>query len=343
MSNRPLDSLPPTESLELENGLTLVPRVKLSFTVYPTSPSVTKPVDEWKVKLTLIDFFQTSLSVPVTVPEEDLEIQPLGDLKKRKREDPVAQGSLFIRDLGFLNRSTRKNNAEEEEEDAKVLEEKFLDWRKHTVEKMDGMELNLEGFKYKLNVVVPASDDFEAMRKAWEEFYAFGNRGHSRSGKQEPDTIVVRGVPSRWFAEPLVSSKPSMLVTHSIFSRLGNIRNLNVAEDNDLGKEAEEIGNIVSGLNCKIVVQFEKYKDFYNALRVLCGRSLQKQGSRLKANYVVTWEKDSFFQNSRTHIQERTNKMQEMAARNYRSEAPRHQQRISRLSPDDARRKRFKD
>ncbi|KAE8037715.1 hypothetical protein FH972_010280 [Carpinus fangiana] len=84
---------------------------------------------------------------------------------------------------------------------------------------MDGMELN----KYKLNVVIPPFDDFEAMRKAWEEFYAFGNRGHSRSGKQEPGTIVVRGVPSRWFAEPLVSSKPSMLVTHSIFSRLGNI------------------------------------------------------------------------------------------------------------------------
>jgi arginine/serine-rich splicing factor 17 len=177
MSNLHLDSLPPTESLELENGLTLAPRVKLTFTVYPTSPSVTKPVDEWKVKLTVIDFLQTSLSVPVTVPEEDLEIRPLGDLKKRKREDPVAQGSLFIRDLGFLNQSSRKNNIEEEEEDVKVLEKKFLDWRKYIVEKMDGMELNLEGFKYKLNVVVPASDDFEAMRKAWEEFYAFGNRG----------------------------------------------------------------------------------------------------------------------------------------------------------------------
>lgn len=177
MSNRPLDSVPPTESLELENGLTLAPRVKLSFTVYPTSPSVTKPVDEWKVKLTLIDFLQTSLSVAVTVPEEDLEIRPLGDLKKRKREDPMAQGSLFIRDLGFLNHSTRYSNVEEEEEDVKVLEKKFLDWRKYIVEKMDGMELNLEGVKYKLNVVVPVSDDFEAMRKAWEEFYAFGNRG----------------------------------------------------------------------------------------------------------------------------------------------------------------------
>jgi arginine/serine-rich splicing factor 17 len=101
--------------------------------VYPTSPFVTKPVDKWKVKLTLIDFFKTSLSVSVTVPEEDLEIQPLGDLKKRKHKDPVAQGSLSIRDLGFLNQSTRKNNAEEEkEDDAKVLEEKFLDWRNLT-------------------------------------------------------------------------------------------------------------------------------------------------------------------------------------------------------------------
>lgn len=54
-------------------------------------------------------------------------------------------------------------------------------------------------------------------------------------------------------------------------------RNLNVAEDNDLGDKAgDDDGDIVSGLHCKIVVQFERYKDFYNALKVLCGRSLQK-------------------------------------------------------------------
>lgn len=56
-------------------------------------------------------------------------------------------------------------------------------------------------------------------------------------------------------------------------------RNLNVAEDDDLAKGMDEdeldIG-IVSGLHCKIIVQFEKYRDFYNALKVLCGRSLQK-------------------------------------------------------------------
>lgn len=54
-------------------------------------------------------------------------------------------------------------------------------------------------------------------------------------------------------------------------------RNLNVAEDDDQDKDADENGgDIISGLHCKIVVQFEKHRDFYNALKVLCGRSLQK-------------------------------------------------------------------
>lgn len=52
-------------------------------------------------------------------------------------------------------------------------------------------------------------------------------------------------------------------------------RNLHVAEDNSIGDNADE-GDIVSGLHCKIVVRFEKHNDFCGALKVLCGRSLQK-------------------------------------------------------------------
>ena len=47
---------------------------------------------------------------------------------------------------------------------------------------------------------------------------------YSRGTKKEPDTIILRGLPSRWFAETRVSSKPSMLVTHTIFSTFGKIR-----------------------------------------------------------------------------------------------------------------------
>lgn len=175
---RQLESLPPTETLEIESGLKLIPRVKLTLTIYPASPSVTKPIDEWQLKRALIEFLKASLTVPITVPEEDLEIRRFKNLKKRKRDDPVAHGNLFIRDLGFLNVINRRNtDTVEEETDVKALEKKLLDWRKYIVEKMDGIELNLEGIKYKLSVVIPFSDDFEKTRRDWEEFYAFGNRG----------------------------------------------------------------------------------------------------------------------------------------------------------------------
>lgn len=57
-------------------------------------------------------------------------------------------------------------------------------------------------------------------------------------------------------------------------------RNLDVGEDNDIGEDGDEDGgNLISGLHCRIVVQFEGHKDFCNALKVLCGRSLNKVDS----------------------------------------------------------------
>ncbi|KAL6995347.1 hypothetical protein U1Q18_005485 [Sarracenia purpurea var. burkii] len=343
MSNRSLESLPPTGALDIENGLSLVPRVKLLLTVHRTDYSV-KPVDEWQLKRSLTDFLRSSFSV--TVPEDDIDVRRFKDLNKRKREDSVAQGALFIRDLSFLSKRSRSkiDDVTAGEDDVKELEKKFLNWRRSVVDKMDGIELNLEGVKFRLTVAVPASDDFDGMKKEWEDLYAFGGRGHSRSGRHQPDTIVLRGVPSRWFAEPRVSSKPSMLVTHTIFSTFGKIRNLNVAEDDDLGKTGDEDGgDIVSGLQCKIVVQFEKYSDFYTALKVLSGRSLQKQGSLLKADYEVIWDKDGLFRNARSETQEKSSRMLPLAAVNYRSEAHRRQTYFSRYSPDNVRAKRFKE
>ncbi|KAK7321639.1 hypothetical protein VNO77_32471 [Canavalia gladiata] len=311
--------------LEIENGLTLVPRVKLNLTVYPSTPlTLSHPIDEWKMKRALINFLQTSHSL--SLPEDDLQIKRLKDLKKRKRDDPVAAATLHIWDLSSLQ-----------------TEDKLRAWRTRLADSVNGIELNLQGVKFKLAAAVPVSDDFQGMKKDWEEFYAFQNRGFN-TARREPDTIVLRGVPSRWFAEPRVSSKPSMLVTHTIFSTFGKIRNLNVAEDDDLGKDAnEDSGDLVSGLYCKIVVQFEKYRDFHDALRVLCGRSLQKQGSRLKADYEVSWDKDGFFRNSRNQTQEKNNMVSTMAAEHYRSEAPRPQAYSSRHSPDNVRPRRFKE
>ncbi|PIA29358.1 hypothetical protein AQUCO_06000015v1 [Aquilegia coerulea] len=273
-----LSSVTPTETLEIENGLSLVPRLKLVLTIYRSDLSV-NPIDEWQFKNSLLDYLKNSISISYIIPEEDLIVHKYKDLKKRKREDPVAYGVLYVRDLGFLNRNKFNKEYEDEVKKKKVdLEKKFVEWRDSFVEKLDGIELSLKGVKFKLNVKIPKTDDFELLKKFWEEYYAFNSKGYSsRGGRQQPDTLVVRGLPSRWFAEPRVSSKPSMLVSHTIFSVFGKIRKLNVGTDDDLGENVDEgSDNIVPGLHCKIVVQFEKHDDFYNALKVLCGRSMQK-------------------------------------------------------------------
>ncbi|KAL7085318.1 hypothetical protein ACP275_14G275000 [Erythranthe tilingii] len=335
MSHRePHKTLLPTESSDLESGLSLTPRIKLNLTIHRADKSVS-PIDEWKFKRSFIDYLRKSHSV--AVPEEDIKVFKYRDLKKRKREDPVARGSFIVVDLGFLSKRLRLNG-----EDA--IGEEFLKWRKEFAAEIDGIELNLEGVKFRLSVEVPEGDDFEGMRKEWEELAAFGTRGYSRSEKQQPDTIILRGLPSRWFAEPRVSSKPSMLVTHTIFSGFGKIRNLDVSEDNDIGEdEDEDGGNLVTGLNCKIVVQFESHKDFCNALKILSGRSLNKQGSRLRADYEVTWDRDGFFRNSRNRSEQSKRWMPVTDVGNYRNEASGRHAQVSRISPDDARRKRLKD
>ncbi|KAI7730330.1 hypothetical protein M8C21_027976 [Ambrosia artemisiifolia] len=329
-----LDTLLPTKTLDLDSGLSLVPRLKLNLTIHRADASI-KPLDEWQLKTALINFLNTTFKL--TVPEDDLQVYKFKDVKKRKREDPVARGKLFVREFKFLD----DNIVDFDEVDKKVKE-----WREMVVGKMDGIELSLVGVKFKLGVEVPNSDRFDVMRKEWEEDSVFdgGDRGYSRARKREPDTIVLRGVPSRWFAETRVSSKPSMLVTHTIFSALGKIRNLDVSEDDGFDKDADEDSeDIVPGLQCKIVVRFEDHMEFSKALKVLCGRSMQKQGSRLKADYEVSWDKDGIFRNNRSQNEENSRSMPKVAAYSYRSEPARYQSHAARFSENNTRSKRFKE
>lgn len=92
---------------------------------------------------------------------------------------------------------------------------------------------------------------------------------------------------------------------HIIFPTAPSIRsfgrNLDVAEDDDIGKlEEEDAGDIVPGLQCKIVVRFEEYREFCNALKVLSGRSLQKVGSFLHMNVSVSLPLS--FTHAHTHL-----------------------------------------
>ncbi|KAK4434354.1 hypothetical protein Salat_0598200 [Sesamum alatum] len=134
MSHREtLKSLRPIEPFDLESGLSLAPRVKLNLTIHRADKTVSQSNDE--AQRSLIDYLKTSHSISVV--EEDIKVFKYRDLKKRKREDPVARGSLVVLDLGFLSKRLALSG-----EDG--VEKEFLEWRKGVVAEMDGMELNLE-------------------------------------------------------------------------------------------------------------------------------------------------------------------------------------------------------
>ncbi|KAI4375057.1 hypothetical protein MLD38_012971 [Melastoma candidum] len=316
------DSLSRLASFPLDPTLTLTPRVRLNLSIFPDAGSGVKPVDHWQIKRALLDYLKAASR---SLGSASLQISGAGDPKKRRRGDAVARGVLVVRDLGSVK-----------EEDYETWKEKELRGR------LDGIELVLEGTRFRVSVEVPAADSFEDLRKEWLEYYAFKYKDRGRGAREEPDAIVIRGLPSRWFAETRVSSKPSMLVTHTIFSTLGSLRNIHVAEDDDFGQEVgDDTAGLVSGLHCKVVVQFEKQRDFHNALKALCGRSLEKEGTQLIADYEVSWDKDNFFRYSRSHLQENgSGRTSSVHLGEIRRDV--HKSR-SRRSPEQARPKRFRE
>lgn len=153
--------------------------MKFLLTFFRADPTV-RPLDEWKLKNALLSFLRSPPLSLNKVPDDDLLLQRLPDQHKRKRDEAVATGTLYIRDLSFLQPSDRvsadRDNVEEE-----ILRKRFLDWRESVVERLSGIELNIEGVKFKMTLDIPVSDDFEKMKISWEEFYAFKSNDSSKS------------------------------------------------------------------------------------------------------------------------------------------------------------------
>ncbi|KAH1243838.1 hypothetical protein GmHk_07G020830 [Glycine max] len=62
--------------------------------------------------------------------------------------------------------------------------------RRGNIEKLNEIELNLEGVKFKLARYYSCFGYFQGLKKDWEEHSTFRSR-------REPDTVVLRGMSSR--------------------------------------------------------------------------------------------------------------------------------------------------
>uniref|UniRef100_M8B6R1 Uncharacterized protein n=1 Tax=Aegilops tauschii TaxID=37682 RepID=M8B6R1_AEGTA len=302
-------TLRPTEPFPLPSGLSLARRLKLLLSFSRADLSVS-PVDEWQLKSALLAFLRNPPLSLSLLQDSDLSVSRLPDLQKRRRDDPVASGILYVRDLSFLRPGNRTGDNEAEKMTPEQEEKKYSQWRSSLVEKLDGIDLNLKGVMYRMSVEIPASDDFTAMKKSWEDFYAselFSASMGWESGEED-----------------------SKKTRHNSCERT-----LNISNDDELEEKKDETNKgLISGLNCKVWVQFESYDDFHNAMKALCGRSLEKEGSRLKVNYDVTWDREGFFRNAQ--CEPAYNKLEE-------TDAPVHGRKkhyTSRIESDH--RKRFR-
>ncbi|MCO5583180.1 hypothetical protein L7F22_037088 [Adiantum nelumboides] len=258
-SSHSSSSLSRWEAVELgHGGLSLVPRLRVLLSFVRADLSV-RPLDEWQLRQSLLDFLRDSLSIIVS--DKDLSLHKHKNPHKRRNDEALASGVLYIWDIQALLGESRSHK-----EDANtMLQEK----ERMLIEKLTGVELNLGGLKLRCHARPEDRDDFFSLKRSWHE--------------ANEDTMVLRGIPSRWLAELRVSSKASVLVTHTMFSQFGSIRNLDIQVNDS------------ESLSCNVWVQFEHYSEFYNAMVAFCGRSMAKEGFNFKANYEVNWDNDGYF------------------------------------------------
>ncbi|KAJ7536882.1 hypothetical protein O6H91_12G086600 [Diphasiastrum complanatum] len=270
----------PLDTVELDYGLRLLPRLQFQLIFMRADRSV-KAVDEWHLKEAIKALLKNSIRV--SVADSDLVLQKEREPQKKRREEPVAIGVLFVWDIEGLLRQERRW------EDAGKNARQAVEWSKSFItNKLQGVELNVSGLKLRCEVCAEDQDGFDAVKQSWEGY-------HPRNASERPDTLILKGVPSRWFAEPRVSSKASVLVTHTIFSKFGMIRNLEV-NGVDAGSFIKQEAKLLApSLQCQMWVQYETFSSFSFAMKAFCGRSMKKEGTDLKANYVMSWDRDGYF------------------------------------------------
>lgn len=139
--------------IELSEGLSLVPCTVISLSFVRADVSV-KPVDEWQLKSGLMTLFKKRFGL--TVADRDLVVQKEKNYFKKRRDEPIADGTLHLWAANSEVESTAKGRHE------------GGDYGKYVAENVNGVELSIGGLKLKCLAVIKESNDFDALKRGWE-------------------------------------------------------------------------------------------------------------------------------------------------------------------------------
>jgi len=149
------------------------------------------------------------------------------------------------------------------------------------IQKIDCKGIKLTGFAEVLKIRAAEGKIYFPTRNKWDEFFEDNKNMNLRKAGERPDTVILKGLPKRWFGYPSLPDRPSEQLIERIMSQFGKVRNIDIPTNDALRfKMSEAISGLTPelldshSLLFNVFVQFEDYVGFDKCMNALRGNKL---------------------------------------------------------------------
>ena len=185
-----------------------------------------------------------------------------------------------------------------------------------------GKSIKLSGFPDVLKVRARMKDVPHPTKQQWEDYFA--ERGmesfeDERPGER-PDTMVVKGLPVKWFISRTSESQPCPRILTQAFQKFGRVREVGMYlfSRSESSRSFSSFGPGTKGLHFEAFIQYEKYSSFCNAMTSLKGMKLirlEEGGNDVTAIIHADFDRNAYLCDrnirKRLRAEERRMKVQE--------------------------------
>lgn len=231
------------------------------------------------------------LNVHVTLPEIKVAGVSISNWEVMEKLKSVIAPDQFA--VLRVVESTLEAIRFEGEADTKASVSKF-------VTKLDGKFIKLSGFADPLKVRASEAKLKFPSAHEWNSYFRDAKNVDECNPGERPDTICIKGIPSKWFFEEDSNGKPSEKVLKSVFSKFGKIRCVDIPildpyrERMTKGENEFQTFYFGSHLHFNAYIQYSQYQGFTSAMNGLKGVKLMhisEEGRAATANIQVDFDK----------------------------------------------------
>ncbi len=201
---------------------------------------------------------------------------------------------------------------------------------------LNGKSMKLSGFTELLKIKAKRLEPPFPTKSEWEEYFTERGAQTFEEAKpgERPDTLLIKGLPVRWFVSKTSEGRPCPRVLTQAFQKFGKVRQVGIYDPSSSSTSSlttpSQDGSFASfgpgsgtrALHFEAYVQYEKYVSFCAAMSSLRGMQilrLEEGGREALARICVDFDKSAFLSDrnvrKRRHAEERRQKEMEEAER----------------------------